>query len=93
MFGVFIDKINNFIGRFFGFLVYILNIMIKENGFFCFKDMSFIRDMILNYVNIICIMYGRYVIYYNNRIILLYFVGYLIDGVYNEFCEVEVWGI
>lgn len=63
----------------------------KENGILCFKDINFIRVIVLNFINIICFVYGWYVIYYNNRINCLYFDGYS-SSVYNEFCEVGVYG-
>lgn len=81
----FVDVNNFFIIRFLGFLVYILNIIRKEDGFFFFRDINYIRRIIFR-------VYGRYVIYYNNRIYLLFLNGYFKDGVNNEFCEVEVFG-
>lgn len=66
--------VNGYILRFLGFLFYILNIMNKNDGVFCYKV------IILNLINIICEKYvsGRIVIYYNNRIDFLFLYGYFI---------------
>lgn len=72
--------VNGYILRFLGFLFYILNIMNKNDGVFCYKDIFYIKVIILNLINIICEKYvsGRIVIYYNNRIDFLFLYGYFI---------------
>lgn len=67
-----------YIVRFFGFFVYLLNIMDIKDGVVCFYDIKYIREKIFNFINIICFMdiYGRYIIYYNNRIYFLILVDY-----------------
>lgn len=49
-----IDMFNGYIFWFLGFLVYILNIIRKEDGILCFKDIYYIKIIIFNLINIIC---------------------------------------
>lgn len=71
--------------------MFIFNLINKEEGILCFKDNNYIRVIILNLINIICFIFGRYVIYYNNRIYIFYLFDFSVY-VYNELCEVEVYG-
>lgn len=87
-----LDRYNSYVLEFFGFLFFILNIIIKEDGIMCFRDISYIVEIIFNFFNILCCLNGRYIIYYNNRINFLFFVDYCIN-VLCEFCELEVYGI
>lgn len=57
---------NGYILWFFGFFIFIFNMIMKEDGWFCFYDNLFYNLMIILVILILeCIMYGRYVIYYN----------------------------
>lgn len=68
-----------------------LNIIRMEDGIMCFRDIIYIIEIILNFLNILCCFDGRFVIYYNNRINYLFFDGYSFI-VFNYFCEIEVYG-
>lgn len=79
--------------RFFGFFLYVLNIMVKEDGMLCYKDINFIVVFILLIMNILCDVFGCFVIYYNFRKNLLFINYDYFLKVFNNFCEVEVYGM
>lgn len=61
------------------------------SGVLCYKDglELFFLDF-----NINCIIYGCYVIFYNERFVgIMYFVEYVIVNIILELCEVIVIGI
>lgn len=72
-----------------GFYFYIFNIIFKDSGYFCYKDEM--RGLLLVNQIINCFIYGCYVIYYNKCSFSNNF-DYLLLYVYNELCEVEVYG-
>lgn len=72
-----------------GFSLYVSNTTSKDHGHFCYKDNS--RGNPSVDTQITCSIYGRYVIYYNERS-PYYNPGYLPQYAYNELCEVEVYG-
>lgn len=56
----------------------------------CYKDGPQLPS--LNFTTT-CTIHGRYVIFYNERLTNAnYSVGYELDSVYTELCEVEVQG-
>lgn len=72
-----------------GFSLYVSNTTSKKQGHLCYKDQSSGHPSVNQKIN--CLIYGRYVIYYNER-------GrnnnpiYMSKRAYNELCEVEVYG-
>lgn len=71
-----------------GFSLYVSNTTSREEGHLCYKDISG-RPSVDQ--NIPCSIYGRYVIYYNERnqsVNAFYYSQYA----FNELCEVEVYG-
>lgn len=77
-------------GRFAGFSLYVSNITDRHSGDLCY-DGPVLPPLDFN-TN--CITLGRYVIFYNERLIeTKYPVGYETANVFTELCEVIVTGI
>lgn len=72
-----------------GFSLYVSNTTSKDQGHFCYKDNS--RGKPSVDTRIPCSVYGRYVIYYNERS-PYYNPSYMSRYAYNELCELEVYG-
>lgn len=72
-----------------GFSLYISNTTSKDQGHLCYKDQSLGHPSVDQ--EIYCLIYGRYVIYYNERVDYGN-PSYLSQYAYNELCEVEVYG-
>lgn len=61
------------------------------SGFLCYKNGN---ELLLLNFNINCIIYGCYVILYNERLDrIIYLSGYVFLLVFIEFCEVIVIGM
>ncbi|XP_062595228.1 multiple epidermal growth factor-like domains protein 10 [Saccostrea cucullata] len=76
-------------GRFAGFSLYISYSPNKEDGVLCYKNSLPIPPLEFNTT---CIGYGRYVIYYNERLDgVTYPEGYN-NPIYTQLCEVKVEG-
>lgn len=71
-----------------GFYLYISNITSKDSGHLCYKDETEGSPSVSQVIH--CSIYGRYVIYYNER--SPNNPSYLSQYAYNELCEVEVYG-
>lgn len=71
-----------------GYFLYVSNTTFKEQGHLCYKDQSSGNPSVDQRIN--CSIYGRYVIYYNER--SRYNISYLSEYAYNELCELEVYG-
>ncbi|XP_061170687.1 multiple epidermal growth factor-like domains protein 11 [Saccostrea echinata] len=77
-------------GRFAGFSLFLSNTPHKEDGHLCYKNSLPLPPLDFNTT---CIGYGRYVIYYNERLDgVTYPEGYQIQNAYTELCEVKVQG-
>ncbi|XP_062567724.1 platelet endothelial aggregation receptor 1-like [Saccostrea cucullata] len=77
-------------GRFAGFSLFISNSSSREDGLLCYKNTLPLPPLEFNTT---CIGYGRYVIYYNERLDgVTYPEGYQILNVYTNLCEVKVQG-
>lgn len=63
----------------------------KEDGILCFRDTMYTIETIPNPLNISCRLYGRFVIYYNNRTNYPFPEGYTYTAL-NHLCEIEVYG-
>lgn len=72
-----------------GFSIYVSNTTSKDQGHLCFYDQSSGHPSVNQ--RIICSIYGRYVIYYNERS-RYNNPSYMSMYAFNELCEVEVYG-
>lgn len=77
-------------GRFAGFSLYVSNTTDRNSGYECYKNGQELPPLDFN-TN--CITNGRYVIFYNERLVgTNYPSGYEIESVFTELCEVTVSG-
>lgn len=75
-----------------GFFIYVSNTTSKEDGYLCFQDMQTLNGTLSENQKINCTVYGRYVIYYNERRPDAVYPSYYSDYAFSELCEVEVYG-
>lgn len=75
-----------------GFYLYVSKTTSKEDGHLCFHDNSTIHGMLSEDQKINCSVYGRYVIYYNERRPDEGYPRFYSPFAYNELCEVKVYG-
>lgn len=78
-----------FVNRMAGFSLYVSNTTSKHQGYLCYKDQSGGTPSVN--INISCSIYGRYVIYFNERSRYINY-SYLSQYAQNELCELEVYG-
>lgn len=79
-------------GRFAGFSLFVSNTTQRQNeSFLCYKNRQGIPPLDFN---TICTKHGRYVIFYNERLVgTTYLRGYQNNSVFTELCEVTVKGM
>lgn len=79
-------------GRFAGFSLYVSNSTdMMPSGVLCYKDGPELPPLDFN---INCTIYGRYVIFYNERLVgTMYPVEYVTANIISGLCEVTVTGI
>lgn len=78
-------------GRFAGFSLFVSNTTHIQKGSLCYKNGEGIP--LLDF-NTTCTKHGRYVIFYNERLVgTTYPQGYQRSSVFTELCEVTVTGI
>lgn len=87
----FFNETNGLPHYFLGFSLYMSNTTRKEDGIMCFRDTMYTIETIPNPLNISCRLYGRFVIYYNNRTNFPLPAGYTYTAL-NHLCEIEVYG-
>lgn len=75
-----------------GFYLYVSKTTSKEDGYLCFHDNSTIHGMLSEDKRINCSVFGRYVIYYNERRPGVRYPNFYSPFAYNELCEVKVYG-
>lgn len=75
-----------------GFFIYVSNTTLKEDGYLCFHDMQTLNRSMSEDQRINCTVYGRYVIYYNERKPNGVYPSYYSEYAFSELCEVEVYG-
>lgn len=81
-------------GRFAGFSLYVSNTTDRDDGYLCYKDGLELPPLDFNTYCIKNITYGRYVIFYNERLVgINYPVNYETGSVFTELCEVTVIGM
>lgn len=77
-------------GRFAGFSLYVSNTTDGYSGYLCYKDGQELPPLDFN-TN--CLTNGRYVIFYNERLVgTNYPIGYEIGSVFTELCDIRVTG-
>lgn len=79
-------------GRFAGFSLYVSNSTdLMPSGVLCYKDGPELPPLDFN---INCTIYGRYVIFYNERLVgTIYPKEYVTANIISQLCEVTVTGI
>nr|XP_022305554.1 multiple epidermal growth factor-like domains protein 10 isoform X2 [Crassostrea virginica] len=76
-------------GRFAGFSLFISNTEDRDSSSLCYKDGQELPP--LNF-STTCTLFGRYVIFYNERLDGVAYPAEYVTNVYTELCEVTVYG-
>ncbi|XP_062567736.1 multiple epidermal growth factor-like domains protein 10 [Saccostrea cucullata] len=76
-------------GRFAGFSLYLSNTTSKDDGYLCYKDGPELPPLDFNTT---CIKHGRYLTFYNERLLKISYPDEYESMVITELCEVMVYG-
>ena len=75
-----------------GFYLYVSNTTFKKDGHLCFHEIQTVPGTPSEDQSINCSVYGRYVIYYNERLPNVTYPSYYSMFAYYELCELEIYG-
>ena len=75
-----------------GFFLYVSNTTYKEGSHLCFHEIQTKNGTPSEDQKINCSMFGRYVIYYNERNQPGTYPTFFSEFAYYELCELEVYG-
>lgn len=95
---MFVDSVNHkgiithYQARFLAFSLCISNTTDKSDGTLCFKDTNFTVSSIPAVFNTTCTVHGKYVLYYNERLLGVHYPADYSVYAFNELCELEVYG-
>ncbi|XP_061166292.1 multiple epidermal growth factor-like domains protein 10 [Saccostrea echinata] len=78
--------------RFAGFFLYVSNTTFRDDGYLCFHEIQTVDGTPTENQTISCPVHGRYVIFYNERRQGVTYPKFYSQYVFNELCEVEVYG-
>ncbi|XP_056016442.1 multiple epidermal growth factor-like domains protein 10 [Ostrea edulis] len=85
------DINNGYLKRVLGFSLYVSNTTSRYDGTMCFKDTNYTIYTVPQVFVIDCPVYGRYVIYYNERLPGVTYPADYSSAAFNDLCEVEVY--
>lgn len=87
-----VDTNNGFRARFLGFTVVVSNKTDHTDGTICYHDKHHNVYTLPAVLDIMCVVIGRYVIYYNERINGIKYPDGYSPHAFVDLCEVEVYG-
>lgn len=87
-----VDANNGFTTTFLGFTVVVSNTSDHNDGVICFRDRTYSKYTVPPYIDIVCSVVGRFVIYYNERLPGIDYPNDYSTYAFSDLCEVEVYG-